>query len=222
MPGDLLALDLTAEDNGTHMCCSSDVMNSPLVPRCEACGFRTDFEFVDTDYRLKKEAPDFSFTYDGYCIVSERARRVLSRCEVPPEFVALPASRGYFVLFPRSVVSIDPRFLRFEERCAGCGEYASVTGLVALPEGVERPLPRGVYRSDIKLGSHNAKWCIKIVSVDLAEEVQATGLTGAIFEELRALDAAERDALEQQVRSWDSHFEEVLRRLRSKPWWRFW
>ncbi len=84
MPGDLLAVQLSAEDNGTHMCCSMDVIVSPLVARCLGCGFRTDFEFVDQDFKLKTPAPDFSSTYDGYCIVSERARELLSKVEVPP------------------------------------------------------------------------------------------------------------------------------------------
>ena len=222
MPGFLLALQMSAEDNGTHMCCSADVIDSPLVARCSACGFRTDFEFVDKGFKLKASAPDFSFTYDGYCIVSERAREILSRVETRPEFVALPASQGHYVLFPRSVVSIDPRFLRFEDRCGSCGEYRSVTGLLVLPETVERPLSRGVYRSDIKLGSHNDKRYVGMLSMDLAEEVRAAGLTGAIFHELRKLDAGERGALEQQVRGWGSHFQETLRKLSSKPWWRFW
>lgn len=219
MEGSILAMRLVAPDNRSHMCCSADEVFDQRVKTCPICGFRTDYRFVSDSVELTDSSNDISYTYDGYCVVSDRCRELLSGVPVKPEFLPLTSAPGFSVVFPQAVADIDRSLLRFEDRCTSCGEFRSVIGQVALSKDINHPLQRGVYRSDVMLGSQNEKGFIEIVSIDVAEELSNAGLSGLSFYELRLLSTDERDRLAHQVHN--HRFEENLRRV-SKPWWKLW
>lgn len=67
-----LGFQLGAPDNDSYM-----LVGAADEQRCSACGTVVDHEWVDPSFRLTDRRWDISYTYDGYCIVSQRFSDVL-------------------------------------------------------------------------------------------------------------------------------------------------
>lgn len=124
------------------------------LPVCTACGLvDAGFAPAELDFKVNVSGPfDFTRTYDGATIVSQRFRTVLD--DTPgATFTPLKHHPGLFLLSSTLVVPVVG-FRGFElsreKWCDQCDRYASIVGsFEPAPEFVWQ---RGMYRSDEVLG----------------------------------------------------------------------
>ncbi len=72
---------VSVSDNDSHMCSSVDSVLDGVVGLevCPECRYRTNFEFVNPDFELRRRTHDLSRTYDGYCIASLKFMEAITR-----------------------------------------------------------------------------------------------------------------------------------------------
>ena len=177
---------VSGQDNDPYMCGSSDRILEELsdVATCRECGFKLDPYYINPTFRLTRRKYDFSFTYDNYCIVSEKFRKECAHSDLTGAgFLNLPADPSFFVFVPPSVVKFDVLRCktRFEKQCKLCGQYGAITGatpalLTAIPSS-------DFARTDVLFGSGNGRQPLIIASERAKMRLSAAGLTkGMIFE----------------------------------------
>ena len=180
---------LTGPDNDSHMCGSADRLHPEVrgVPICNVCGYKTDPFFVDPEFRLKHSTYDFSYTYDGYAIVSDRFRAVVEdRGLSGADYVTLPRAPGFYVLVPNSMVEFDAarRKTRFESWCPACQHYGSIAG--ATPAFLKE-LPQSDFsRTDVEFGSGNERHYMVVVSERTKEALEDADISGPEFRAVAA------------------------------------
>jgi hypothetical protein len=146
-------------------------------PRCPVCGWLTDPDWVNAGFAITLDVWDVSFTYENYCLVSERFR------EIAPDggqYVPLPRSPGFYVLQSSEVREFDSerRGTRFENRCSACDRWAAVAGAAPAFLRDPTPLPDRIIRTDIEFGSGNEKHPLLLVGVELGQRLRDNRLAG--------------------------------------------
>ncbi len=165
-------------------------LNGALHPAiCQKCGRKTDPNFVNPDFNLRKKKMDISSTYDGYTIVSERFREFcVSQKLTNVEFVSLPSQVGHYWLRPHIILEIDctkSLDIKFLYYCDSCKAYAGVFGPMGLRfVGIESIIPYGLYRSDIEFAQSHEQSCLKIVSPELAASIKSQKFKGACLNKI--------------------------------------
>lgn len=140
---------------------------------CPRCGTLLDKSFLPRGVRPRKRW-DLSSTYDRRVIVTERFK---AWCEAQ-KFAAIVfrqtcAQPAYYTFEPSVVLNLDPRFARFEDKCAACGNYESViTGGSMKLLGVADPIEDGIFRTDLEFGSRWEKSPDIIVGVRTKELIK--------------------------------------------------
>ncbi len=112
---------------------------------CPQCGRRTDDSFIDHKFILRKKRFDISWTYDGYLILSLKARTFLERTFHGLAFKSLPSPSGFFVLdlesLPKLIINREKSGIRFEDYCDVCNHYAvTLLGLIPGTPPIDIPL----------------------------------------------------------------------------------
>jgi hypothetical protein len=80
-----IAYSLSGPDNDSYMCGVAAALNVvPGLPVCPECGYKTEFQFSNPSFIVKRRSYDFSTTYDGYYIVSLRFKEHCLRMRRPP------------------------------------------------------------------------------------------------------------------------------------------
>lgn len=179
---------ISGYDNDSFMCSSVDRVfeNTDGLEVCPACGYRTNFNYINSDFRVKRRTNDISYTYDGYCIVSLKFKEACERAHFKSlQFSQLPGDKEYFHLVPSCVVEFDTekRNTRFKKKCETCGNFESVVG--ANPAFIKGELTSDICRTNILFGSGNAKHPLILVSSKVKETFEREKLKGVIFEESR-------------------------------------
>jgi hypothetical protein len=157
---------ISGYDNNSYMtgCCDRLFPEAGDVPKCETCGYRTDYRYTNNNFVLKRKTIDFSSTYDGVTIVSLKFKEFCKRYGYKNlVFVKLPKSQNFFQFY------IDGNVLEFDANkkdkfCEVCRQYKSVVVPSMKLENVAEPLPDGFYQSDLWFGSGNEKRPITIIS----------------------------------------------------------
>jgi hypothetical protein len=183
------AFTLSGYDNDSFMCSSTDRVfdYQPDLNLCPKCGYRTDFEYINSDFKVKRRTNDISYTYDGYCIVSLKFKEACVRYRFKSLlFVLLPGDNEYFHFIPSCVVEFDSekRKTRFENKCQICGNYESITG--ATPAFIRSPLTAEICKSDLLFGSGNAKSPVLFVTEEAKINLERKKLKGLIFNKVRS------------------------------------
>jgi len=145
-------------------------------PACRGCGIATDRLWVDPSFALAS-APDASYTYDGYLIVSQRFREVLGEADV--RYVELPCSAGFYSLTVARQVRFDAqrRGTSFNNPCPECGRYYDVAG--AIPVFLlDEVGPEDIARTDVEFGSADEQHPLILLGVAVGLRLTAAGLTG--------------------------------------------
>src|SRR5438552_10193794 len=104
-----LGFKLSGPDNDSYM-----LQKAARVPRCGSCRIALTHDWINPEFTLVVTRLDLSYTYDGYCIVSQRFRETLSdRGAIYRELAAVPE---FFALYADDVVQFDAgrRGTRFE------------------------------------------------------------------------------------------------------------
>jgi len=75
---------------------------------CPTCGRVLDRDLWERKFRLRKKKLDFSVTYDGYTIVSEKAKTFFEERKVDGlRFVPLPSAKGKYWLDEYGVPQLE-------------------------------------------------------------------------------------------------------------------
>jgi len=180
---------LSGYDNDSFMCSSTDRVFEEMdgLEVCQKCGFRTDFNYINNRFYVKRGINDISYTFDGYCIVSLKFKEACERANFQGlQFVKLPSDSEYYCLVPSCVVEFDSekRKTRFENKCEVCGNYEAVAG--ATPAFIKGELISDICRTDILFGSGNAKHPLILISDKAKNVFKREKLHGVITEEIRA------------------------------------
>ena len=152
------------------MCSSAEKILPGItdLKTCLGCGFRTDFEFTNPSFRIPGKRYDFSITYDWASVVSQRFKTFCEESNYTGlRFVPLPKAKGFFHFLVDNILELDFKRigLKREHLCGQCGQYREVFGLKThYVVNLERPLPDGIWRSDVLIGSGNMKAPVAFLS----------------------------------------------------------
>src|SRR6185436_17042918 len=94
----IIGYEVTGYDNDSYMTGSCEkLFDLPFLPRCDKCGYRTDYRYTNKDFKLKRKTLDFSSTYVGVTIVSLKFKEFCIRYGYKNlVFIDLPKSPNYF------------------------------------------------------------------------------------------------------------------------------
>ena len=162
----IIGYRISGYDNNSYMtgCCDRLFPEAGDVPKCEKCGYRTDYRYTDKNFVLKRKTMDFSSTYDRVMIVSLKFKEFCKRYGYENlVFVELPKSPNFFHFY------IEGNILEFNARqkdkfCDACGQYKNVIMPSMKLENITEPLPDGFYQSDLWFASGNEKSPITVIS----------------------------------------------------------
>lgn len=179
---------ISVNDNDSYMCSSTNRVFDDIagVDVCPSCHYRTNFEFVNPEFDLKRKTYDLSATYDGYYIVSLKLMETVKRVGLSGlEFVPISRQPDFYVMFLRNVVPFDTekRNTRAEKYCESCGNFDSVVG--ATPAFLKEEPTAELSRTDISFGSGNSKHPLLIASENFVSLVKREKLKGFYFEPSR-------------------------------------
>ena len=179
---------LSGYDNDSYMCSSANRVFEGIegLEVCSKCGYRTDFEYINKKFRVKRRTNDISYTYDGYCIVSLKFKEACERAHLKGvQFTKLPGDKEYFHLKSNCIIEFDTasRKTRFENKCELCGNYESIVG--ATPAFIKGDLESDICRTDIMFGSGNTKHPMILISEKVKEVFEREKLNGVLAEEVR-------------------------------------
>ena len=98
----ILAYFISGPDNGSYM------FESRKGPKsCKKCGAKVELE-INSNFLLKKKKYDFSYTYDGYLIVSENFKKCSIELGLETLiFHVLPSQPNFYCLEVKSECSYD-------------------------------------------------------------------------------------------------------------------
>jgi hypothetical protein len=164
-------------------------LGGPSVPRCLACGCVEAVDYVNPAFRLVRPELDWSTTHDGCALVSARVKAFFEERGVPgAAFLPLPSSPRHYRLSSRRVLPVDLGRQRtcFGDYCARCSRHRVVAGshLVVLM-GVTRPLPAGLYRTDVEFGEGDGKAPCFILAPETYRLAAVERWRGAVFQPVR-------------------------------------
>ncbi len=185
----ILAYSLTPEDDDSNML-GDDTFDTPDSPyydwhfgkngvphpaTCKTCGRKTDKNYINPKYKVRKRKRHLTGTNDGYDIVSTKFRSYCMKQQFKGlNFVPLPADRDFFVLRVSKKFTFDFKRAgtRFLQYCRTCRSYFSIVGgyPVCLKDR-QRPIRSGIYRTDLVFGSGHEQCPILIVGIDTAESL---------------------------------------------------
>lgn len=174
---------IAPKDNGSYMVGSCDRIDPVCgVPTCATCGYRTDPDFTNPAFRLRKRRFDISCCYDGAVIVSDSFRLLYqSLGGSRMRFTGLPATPGFYHLKCSQPLYLDYSDMGTQRLrlCAGCGRHLDVVGYshVALQPSAHLADNELAF-SDWYFGSNNEASPLILCGAILAAAIQSSGLTG--------------------------------------------
>ncbi len=188
----IIAYNLSIHDDGTHMLGPNTYRVSteagyydwrfgvdciPHPATCPTCGRKTDPEYVNPGFRVRRRKRDLVATCDGYVLVSARFREFCEshKWHHDVEFAALPADDNFFVFKPSRTLQFDAgrRKTRFENHCPECKHYFNVIG--ATPVfllNVNDPVSEGFWRTDLEFASGHEQHPLLIVGIETAQAIE--------------------------------------------------
>lgn len=173
---------MEGEDNDSYM------IGDNGISRCKTCGYKTDYEYLNPDFKLTIKKFDISYTYDGACIVSERFKHYCADEKLDGlEFIAIKNAPEHYLLIANNIIAFDPEKANtvFENYCESCHSYESViSGNIAL-KNITQPIIDGIYRTDLVFASEDEKSPILIVGTRTFEKMNAQEFKGIDFEPIR-------------------------------------
>ncbi len=180
----VIGYKLSGTDNDSHM-----YINNKGLSVCDYCGYKTDSEYVNANFTIKRNIYDFSYTYDGCCIVSLKFKEFCLRENYTNiQFKALPLEPLFFYFIVKIQLNFDvkKRRTRFEKFCNICGNYESVIGAnPVFLKNVNTPLEDMFYRTDQEFGSGNEKHPLIIVGVETYKKMKREKFKGLVAKEIR-------------------------------------
>ena len=174
---------LSVKDNGSHMIGSCDEgCPTTGVPTCLVCGYRTDPDYTNPAFKLRRKSFDISCCYDGTIIVSDRFRALYqSLGGSNMRFDRLPAAPGFYHLKCNRPLLLDYLAMSTERgrSCIGCRRHLDVFGYSHVVLDARAHLPdEELAFSDLYFGSNNEASPLMVCGEALAETLRCAGLSG--------------------------------------------
>lgn len=165
-----------------HMYCNE---NRPGT--CPIC-HNTVEKIPDSLYKVSKKRGDFFYTYDGFCIVSEKFKRFCDERGYPNlTFVTLTKSIGYYYFMPEDIYRLDcaRSRIQFINKRDCCGSYDETIGST-LYKASDFSMPTNdfICRSEYYFASYGCKFRLIIIGLDTATAMKAIGFKGINFIEV--------------------------------------
>ena len=188
----IIGYSISGDDNDSFMCSSADVVHENMegLSVCPKCGYRTDFFYINRNFRVSRRMYDLSSTYDGYNIVSRKFKEFCVRKGYNSiEFKGFDADPDFFALMPLTIVEFDTdrNEPRYENYCEECGNFESVVGpFPVYLKDVSKPLADGFYRTDLLFASGNEKSPLTIIGPNIKDAILREGFKNISFEEIIA------------------------------------
>lgn len=180
----LVGYVLYGQDNGSHM-----YYNAKGLKVCSKCGYKVDPEYVNPELRIRKRNYDFSYTYDGCCIVSLKFKEFCDRWHYTGLiFKKLPSDPDFFYLIVEPQLQFDSEsgHTKFENLCPECGNYESVCGVgFGILKNISNPLPDAFFRTDLSFASGNEKSPLMIVGIETLQKLEKEKISGLCADDAR-------------------------------------
>lgn len=176
----ILGYYLQGQDNDSFL-------NSNLYEKniSDCLGFVKNREkYITQDFKIKQTKYEFSYTYDGALIVSQRFKEFCKNNKLKEiEFYPLKNQQDYYLLKVKKIIDFDvdrrnTQFLEFNE---SCNEYNEVVGATPICLKENRQLDIGFYRTNIEFGRGHAKSPLILVdpkTFNLIKKEKFKGLYG--------------------------------------------
>ena len=188
----IIGYSISGEDNDSFMCSSADEIleNMENLSVCSQCGYRTNYFYINNNFKVSRRVYDLSSTYDGYTIVSRKFKEFCDRKGYKNiEFKELDKDPDFFALIALKVIEYDTdrNNPQYENYCEACSNYESVIGPSPIYlKGITEPLADGFYRTDILFASGNEKSPLIIIGPETKEAILKEGFKGIDFEKIIA------------------------------------
>lgn len=176
----LLGYTIDGPDNGYNM------FENIKINECDKYSNIYDINRVDPLLKFKKKK-DYSATYDGFTIVSERFKQFcINEKYNSLEFIPLLSSPNFYWFKIHNVIEFDiearkTRFIGYNKVCNG---YKEVIG--ANPACLKNNviLGDGFFRSDIFFASDASKHPLEMVGSFTKEKIKVAGFKGIYFQKI--------------------------------------
>lgn len=135
------------------------------------------------DYRMKKRKGDMFYTYDSFCIVSEKFK---SFCELNEyeglAFTSLPKSPGYYYFEAKNIFKLDIKDTKFTNKRECCGCYDEIIHPSSY-KAKEQHIATDdfICRTEYCYDSYYDKSPVLIVGTKTALKMKDAGLSGLFF-----------------------------------------
>jgi len=179
----VLGFTITGQDNDSYL--KEDLYGKNISECIDYIANRE--KYITEDFRISKTKYDYSYTYDGALIISQRFKDFCEKLEFTDiEFHKLQAQPNFYLFKVNSVIEFDSerrktRFLEYNEKC---GEYNEVVGAVPVCLKDNQKIKKGFYRTDIEFGRGYAKSPLIIVDKDIYKKIQKEKFKGLYGEKI--------------------------------------
>jgi len=178
-----IAYSLNEPDNDSYL--NSDLWGKNI---CECLEYvRNREKYITSDFKIKKANFDFSNTYDGATIVSEKFKKFCKENNLKGlEFYPLISNKKLFLFKSSNIVAFDSerRKTKFVDYNKECSEFNEVAGAnpVCLIQANE--IRSGIFRTDIEFSGGYAKHPLIIVGTETYTKMQEINFTGLYAEKI--------------------------------------
>jgi hypothetical protein len=186
----IIGYSICGYDNDSYMLRDKENNFLTTLKRCSICGELLKKKDIPTDkFNLKKQL-DFSATYDGFTICSQRFVDFYDfRNYSGLDFDPIKSISGYYIISVgnSNILEFDAikRKTRFMDKKECCKRYESIIG--ATPVYLKSPdrLKDGVfYRTDLEFGSGDEKSPLLLVALKTGKEIKQENFRGIDFGEI--------------------------------------
>jgi hypothetical protein len=177
----ILGYVILGPDNGYNM------YRNLQLDKCSKYMNVYSIDKIDKDMRIRKLKNDFTYTYDGFAIVSDRFKQFCERESYHGiEFIDVSGCQKYFWFKIQNVIEFDAearrtQFISFNAECNG---YEEIIGATPACLKQTTPLPDGFFRTDIFFGSYAGKSPLELIGAATKEKMEAEDFSGIYFKEI--------------------------------------
>ncbi len=163
-----------------------DMYKGDIPYTCPVCHSPLKYE-MNPNYIVSKKRSSVRFTYDGYCIVTQKFKDFCTLNNYPQlVFKEFPKSPGSYCLFPLGIFPLDPmrREVKFTKPCISCGGYEGIYGATPSYKANDFILPSNdfICCSDIAFREKRKRSPLIIVGLKTELKMRQFDLKGLCFD----------------------------------------
>ena len=153
---------------------------------CPSCGCVIDRNYTAKRLlHLNKNLNDFTYTYDGRPIATERFKNFCEYiCPTDLLFTKVNLNPDLFLINVTKELVFDSqrRKTLFEDYCNTCKQYAQIAGATpGFLKNIENPIQSGFFHTDVEFGSYKEKNTMILLGVVTMTKLTKKNFTGLEF-----------------------------------------